>query len=248
MDILNYWEGWMVVVMELCLGGTLIYDVVENTRKGLSERRSKKIFRQIAEAVNYLHGNNICHRDLNGANILMKHKGKDEIRIVDFGSARILKSKQEKLTTFSGAEVIRAPEITKKNKPYDPTKCDSWSMGCILYKMMTNSWPNPAVINKGITFPARISEDAKTLLSHLLDVNPKKRWTTEQMLACDWLKKDEDDVEGDKDKEKEKEKVKGNEKEKVKGRKSAKRAKTHREHEPPQTDKEEPAPSWCSIS
>ena len=48
----------------------------------------------------------------------MKHKGKDEIRIVDFGSARILKSKQEKLTTFSGAEVIRAPEITKKNKPY----------------------------------------------------------------------------------------------------------------------------------
>ena len=48
----------------------------------------------------------------------MKHKGKDEIRIVDFGSARILKSRTEKLTTFSGAEVIRAPEITKKNKPY----------------------------------------------------------------------------------------------------------------------------------
>ena len=48
----------------------------------------------------------------------MKQKGKDEIRIVDFGSARILKSKQEKLTTFSGAEVIRAPEITTKNNPY----------------------------------------------------------------------------------------------------------------------------------
>jgi len=238
--ILNYWEGWMVVVMELCQGGTLIYDVVERTRKGLSERRSKKIFRQIAEAVNYLHSNNICHRDLNGANILMKHKGKDEIRIVDFGSARILKSKQEKLTTFSGAEVIRAPEITKKNKPYEATKSDSWSMGCILYKMLTNSWPNPAIITKGITFPARISEDARTLLTHLLDVNPKKRWTTEQILACDWVKNIEGESEGGEKGERGEKSEKG---EKEKAKKSAKKPRTQHKAEP----KVESA-SWCAIS
>lgn len=195
MDILNYWEGWMVIVMELCLGGTLIYDVVEKSKGGLSEKRSKYIFKQIAEAVNYLHKNNICHRDLNGANILMKNQAKDEIRIVDFGSARIMKSKQDMLTTFSGAEVIRAPEITKDNAPYDATKCDSWSMGCILYKMLTNHWPYASIVaaqnsKKPPPFPQKISPDAKVLLMNLLNVNPNKRWTAEQVLACDWLKMD----------------------------------------------------------
>lgn len=196
LDILNYWEGWMVIVMELCLGGTLIYDVVEKTKSGLSEKRAKLIFKQLAEAVSYLHKNNICHRDLNGANILMKYQGKDEIRIVDFGSARIMKSRQDMLTTFSGAEVIRAPEITKSNAPYDATKCDSWSMGCILYKMLTNHWPYASLVaaqnsgKKGPPFPAKISPEAKVLLSNLLNVNPAKRWSAEQSLACDWLKTD----------------------------------------------------------
>lgn len=195
-DILNYWQGWMVIVMELCLGGTLIYDVVEKTKSGLSEKRAKLIFKQIAEAVSYLHKNNICHRDLNGANILMKYQGKDEIRIVDFGSARIMKSKQDMLTTFSGAEVIRAPEITKANAPYDATKCDSWSMGCILYKMLTNHWPYASIVaaqnsgKKGPNFPAKISPEARALLANLLHVNPAKRWSAEQSLGCDWLKTD----------------------------------------------------------
>jgi len=205
MDILNYWDGWMVIVMELCSGGTLIYDVVEKTRSGLSERRAKFIFRQIAEAVNYLHKNNICHRDLNGTNILLKYEGKDEIRIVDFGSARILKSQQDMLTTFSGAEVIRAPEITEDNIPYDPTKSDSWSMGCILYKMLTNRWPYASVIaaqysKKPLSFPQKMSADAKTLLTNLLSIDPNNRWTTEQVLSSNWLKVDPTATTPEKDK------------------------------------------------
>lgn len=87
------------------------------------------------------------HRDLKGDNILI---GKDgECKIADFGLSKFTESSTQMMTTILGTPSYSAPEILaggKKSTLYT-YKCDIWSLGIILYKILTNNKPWPEKLN-----------------------------------------------------------------------------------------------------
>ena len=88
-------------------------------------------FIQICYALEYLHKNNIIHRDIKTCNILVSHN--NYIKVGDFGVSKILK-KGKLASTVIGTPVYMSPEIINSNL-YDH-KIDIWSLGCVLYEMI----------------------------------------------------------------------------------------------------------------
>jgi serine/threonine protein kinase len=103
-----------------------------NEKRGLSERDSCKIFSQICETLGYLHQNHISHGDLKLDNILI---GNDQIKIIDFGLACETEKKE-----FSGS-IDYCPPEGFSGKQFSGEKADIWSVGVILYSMITGMLP-----------------------------------------------------------------------------------------------------------
>ena len=89
------------------------------------------------EAIYYCHSNSICHRDIKPENILINDK--DEIKIIDFGLADIVRSNENNLSGIKGTKRYMAPEVLK-GRSYNE-KCDIWSVGHIFYVLMTFAHP-----------------------------------------------------------------------------------------------------------
>lgn len=123
-------------VMELAQNGDLL-DYI-NARRRLPESECRYVFGQIAEAVDFLHINNICHRDLKCENVLLSRFM--DVRIADFGFGRDLA--QTAAQTPCGSYSYAAPELFKRaTRDYDGKKADVWSMGVILYAMACGKLP-----------------------------------------------------------------------------------------------------------
>ena len=93
------------------------------------------IFTNILEGLEHLHNNRILHRDIKPQNILIHN---DNIKISDFGFAESFE-KSELITTFCGSQLYMAPEILKDRK-YS-SESDIWSLGVLLYELLTKEHP-----------------------------------------------------------------------------------------------------------
>jgi len=187
----------LYIVQEYCAGGNLS-DMIRRERKegGLSETRVKNIFIQLLQAVNYLHSMNIVHRDIKSENILLKERYTDEVRLLDFGLSRLM-PRAELLMTSVGTLDYKAPEVCAR-RPYG-TACDCWSLGVVLYEMLSGELPclftsDESVVafaNNGVTFTGSkwncVSEAAKDLISNLLVLEPEKRYSCAEALCSEWL-------------------------------------------------------------
>ena len=190
-----------VLVTEYCEGGEL-YDQVKNQ---LSETQIAVIFKQLLSGLAYLHSHNIVHRDLKLENILIqeieksKTTGEDlfNIKIIDFGTARIFSSKK-KPQSIVGSSYYIAPEVLRQH--YNK-ECDLWSVGVILYMFIVGHAPFDGCddeeitgnIQKGIYKKderrwKKASKEVKELIQKLLIYNPKKRLTALEALKHPWFK------------------------------------------------------------
>eukprot|EP01133_Synstelium_polycarpum_P014986 gene14986-17722_t len=181
------------LVLELVTGGELFDKIVH--RGEYSEQDASKIMRQIVSAVGHLHANGIAHRDLKPQNLLCAGLEGDDIRVADFGLSKIF-GDGDRLETCCGSPEYVAPEVLEC-KPYDKA-CDLWSVGVITYVLLTGCFPfwdkNNAVLYEKIRnvdygWPAglEVSDEAKDLVSHLIEKNPERRYTYEQCLAHPWV-------------------------------------------------------------
>ena len=208
-------ETELTIVMDLVSGGelfNLIHD--QYLDKSLSESSTKVHFYQIVHCVHYLHSNQVCHRDLKLENILLeKDEDISRIKIIDFGLSKAWNSSTDPLVTYVGTPVYMAPEITKienestenSSKSYT-SKIDCWSLGVILYTMLSGKRPftsGPdlqARIMSGRFRPmdgkewVSISKAAKHLVKKLLEVDPEVRLSTGQILDHPWFTEDEGSV------------------------------------------------------
>lgn len=176
------------LVMEYVQGGELFHYVEEC--RGLDEKETVYIFRQIIAALLYCHRLHIHHRDLKPENILLDRENA-QVKLVDFGMAA-LQPEGKQLTTACGSPHYAAPEVIR-SRPYDGAKADVWSCGVILYVMLTGTTPfnydherNLAVMYHAISqadyyMPPELSFQAKDLLRRIFVTRPEKRISMDEI-------------------------------------------------------------------
>jgi len=193
----------MLLVMELCLHGGLDEEV---KRRGgfFPEKDALCIFFQLADAVRYMHENDITHRDLKLDNILLGNPTEEFpyfIKLADFGLSytRGGSGSDYMMTQAVGTPIYMAPEVIT-NYGYSQ-QCDIWSIGIVLHMLLSGKAPFLAnteeelyelikrgELNFATTRWATISPAAKQLLEGMLKVDPAHRLTSKEVVCQPWLK------------------------------------------------------------
>ena len=191
------------LINEYCDGGELYNYINKST---LNEQQLSVLFYQVFSGLCYLHENNILHRDMKPENILISKKEKDLyndeeyfwIQIIDFGTAKIFEH-DKKLKSIVGSAYYIAPEVL--NQDYNE-KCDTWSVGVILYMFITGRAPfggqsNKEIINAIKTQTLDInnekllkaSPEVRDLIIGLLKNDTNERLSAKQALNHIWFTK-----------------------------------------------------------
>uniref|UniRef100_A0A665X9H2 MAP/microtubule affinity-regulating kinase 3 n=1 Tax=Echeneis naucrates TaxID=173247 RepID=A0A665X9H2_ECHNA len=183
-------EKTLYLVMEYASGGEVFDYLVAHGRMKEKEARTK--FRQIVSAVQYCHQKHIVHRDLKAENLLLD--ADMNIKIADFGFSNEF-TVGGKLDTFCGSPPYAAPELFQ-GKKYDGPEVDVWSLGVILYTLVSGSLPfdgqnlkelRERVLRGKYRIPFYMSTDCENLLKRFLVLNPGKRGTLEQIMKDRWI-------------------------------------------------------------
>ncbi|XP_058860582.1 MAP/microtubule affinity-regulating kinase 4-like isoform X3 [Acipenser ruthenus] len=183
-------EKTLYLIMEYASGGEVFDYLVSHGRMKEKEARSK--FRQIVSAVHYCHEKNIVHRDLKAENLLLN--ADSNIKIADFGFSNEF-TLGSKLDTFCGSPPYAAPELFQ-GKKYDGPEVDIWSLGVILYTLVSGSLPfdgqnlkelRERVLRGKYRVPFYMSTDCENILRRFLVLNPTKRCTLEQIMNDKWI-------------------------------------------------------------
>jgi calcium-dependent protein kinase len=185
------------IVSEYLPGGEL-FDVIAK-RKQFSEVDAASIMRQLIGAISYCHSKHVMHRDLKPENILIDAIEGDMIyvKIVDFGNA-LFCPPNKAISEKVGSIYYVAPEILNGHHTY---KCDVWSLGVIMYILLSGRVPFNGSSEKKIfkdilkgsfSFPSplwdRISKEAKDLITKMLTYNPDKRIAAAEAYNHPWFK------------------------------------------------------------
>ncbi|KAI1886351.1 hypothetical protein AGOR_G00213100 [Albula goreensis] len=183
-------EKTLYLVMEYASGGEVFDYLVAHGRMKEKEARAK--FRQIVSAVQYCHQKRIVHRDLKAENLLLD--ADMNIKIADFGFSNEF-TIGSKLDTFCGSPPYAAPELFQ-GKKYDGPEVDVWSLGVILYTLVSGSLPfdgqnlkelRERVLRGKYRIPFYMSTDCENLLKKLLVLNPVKRGSLELIMKDRWM-------------------------------------------------------------
>ena len=197
------------LVCELCNGGSL-NDCLDTYRKihrqAFSEEIVQYLMRQIVEAIKYLHGCHIIHRDLKLDNILVNFENEQDkknlnmlgaqVKIIDFGFATRLDPKKKLAFSTLGSPINMDPGILKKLNHLDndvsgyDEKVDIWSLGTLCYEMLIGKATFEADNMKDLvrkietgeyTLPTSLSKEVVSFLNAMLQYDSKIRLSAEEL-------------------------------------------------------------------
>jgi calcium-dependent protein kinase len=184
------------IVTELCLGGELFSKIIK--LRTVSESVGSGYFFQILSGLAFCHTHGVLHRDIKPENLLLQNENEDSpIKIIDFGVSNLgnggVLSNVKQFTSI----FYRAPE---QFSGICSEKSDLWSVGVILYLMLSGHLPfkgknekqmAQSIANDELSFESKewalISEDAKDLLRHMLEKDPELRWTAKEAFKHPWI-------------------------------------------------------------
>ncbi|CAD5121618.1 unnamed protein product [Dimorphilus gyrociliatus] len=180
------------IVMEMAGHGDLLEYV--KLKGALDEDKSRHMFKQLTNAVEYLHSLDVVHRDLKCENLLLDVK--NNIKVSDFGFSREMMEK-DLSKTFCGSAAYAAPEILQ-GIPYSGKSYDIWSMGVILYIMLCGSMPfdDSNIKNMikcqterkvGFSRSRKLSDESKKLVHLILESDVSLRASIEDIKNSKWL-------------------------------------------------------------
>ncbi|KAI0692039.1 kinase-like domain-containing protein [Cytidiella melzeri] len=194
-----YEEQYINIVLEWVPGGDLLEYIL--ARNGLSEDASRHITYQLCDALAYIHSQGIAHRDLKPENVLLTKDDPPQVKVADFGLAKAVDS-LTMLRTMCGTPSYLAPEVVQQNgnEGYHQV-VDSWSVGVIVFSMMTSSSPfvEPSyttdvkikILERTIEWDPLVgmgvSEEGLHFVKCLLEENPEVRMTLTDALNHPWL-------------------------------------------------------------
>lgn len=195
------------MVLELCQGGELLDRI--RKKKSFCEPEASEIMWKLVQAVDFMHSRGVVHRDLKPENLLLEDTSEQaEVKIIDFGFARLKPGNQQLSTPcftlpYGAPEVLLQATASRDKEGYDES-CDLWSLGVILYTMLSGKVPfqvgstedqAKAIMNEikmgRFNFDGSewqdVSDAAKSLIQGLLTVDPKKRLTMADLKKNEWL-------------------------------------------------------------
>ncbi|KAL7684079.1 putative serine/threonine-protein kinase YKL116C, predicted [Plasmopara halstedii] len=151
-------------------------------------------FVQMAMAIKYLHGQRVLHRDLKTSNVFLTTD--NVVKLGDFGIAKTLDSTLDQAQTVVGTPYYMSPEVCE-SKPYSYAS-DVWSLGCVLYEMLTlrHAFDAPniltlilKIVQQDFTpIPPHYDSEVSSLLHKLLDKNPERRPSMEDIFAMPYIR------------------------------------------------------------
>lgn len=197
--IVQFYEAFcdnrrLCIVSEYARLGDMAHLIERRKRKNrpLHEDDIWRYFIQLCEGLRSLHKAGVVHRDLKSANILIS--APDLVKIGDLGVSTVLHTTQLARTQI-GTPLYLAPEVWKR-RPYD-SKCDIWSLGILLYEMMTFTYPFVAKTTQELaqrmclgkySAPRGYSSDLVAIVRRLLQVNPVLRPSIDEILSLQSVK------------------------------------------------------------
>ena len=192
----------LYLIQELIRGGAAMED--QEVNEPLPVRDVRQYFRDVLQAVHYLHFQGVAHRDLKPGNIMITDDGR--AKIGDFGTAAILTVRpdgtvDDTLTEVRGTPAFLAPELYKdqgSRDPYSGFAVDMWALGVTLYNMVTGV--PPFLANTELAMAAKILDEEppvsptieshpglRNLIRRMLEKDPKKRITITEALNHSWI-------------------------------------------------------------
>jgi polo-like kinase 2 len=191
-EFINYFEddSNVYIILENCSRKSLVH--VMKHRKYLTEPEVRYYLRQLVDGVDYIHKNQIIHRDLKLGNMLLNNEM--DLKLADFGLATKVDFVGEKKMTVCGTPNYIAPEVLQKKG--HSFEADIWAVGCITYALLVGRPPFETttlketylrITENNYILPPSLSTPAKNLIRRCLHAEPASRPTLQDLLADEFL-------------------------------------------------------------
>ncbi|KAL9602591.1 MAG: hypothetical protein Q9219_001735 [cf. Caloplaca sp. 3 TL-2023] len=198
-------EDSLYMVLEMCKKGVIMKVGVDETADPYDEELCRYWFRDLILGIEYLHAQGVVHRDIKPDNCLLTED--NVLKVVDFGVSEMFEKSSEMITAKSaGSPAFMPPELcVAKHGDISGKAADIWSMGVTLYCLRFGKIPfeksgvlqlyecirnEPLSINSG----SACSNDLKNLITRLLEKDPKKRITMDDLRKHPWVTNNGEDL------------------------------------------------------
>ena len=201
LNLLGHYENtnYMHLALELCEGG----EVFELLAEGMTESDAANVMYQSLLAIRHCHDHNVIHRDLKPQNLLLKSPVDNfddaQLKVVDFGASMIYTEALDRrggVHEVMGTISYMAPEVLMARTKGYSYQCDLWSLGVILFQMITGEKPFANQLDiKNCTYNfnapewSRVSPQCKHMVSRLMEYDTFKRLNVHEALAHPWIAK-----------------------------------------------------------
>eukprot|EP00123_Amoebidium_parasiticum_P017413 comp23841_c0_seq2/m.41630 comp23841_c0_seq2/g.41630 ORF comp23841_c0_seq2/g.41630 comp23841_c0_seq2/m.41630 type:complete len:418 (-) comp23841_c0_seq2:1057-2310(-) len=205
-QILNVFDTGCEVAIVLEYAPTDLLQYINSTwAKLLPELECRRLFTQIMDGMEFLHGLSIVHRDLKPQNILLD--AKFNVKIADFGFGKV--AEDDLFSTVCGSSVYAAPELVRYRQAYYGQPADIWACGVILYNMLLGKMPfkrlsqtiktsarhvlydplvTEAELMAGLELPPKyLTADAIDLLPRIICIDAPSRYTAQEIRRHKWM-------------------------------------------------------------